>query len=62
MAVKITKCEGEGQGSCTRCEEKGFWNRHWISMLYKVEGMEGCYCSKCLKELKAEIDPQESEG
>ena len=51
MTVKISKCEGEGQVSCTRCEEKGFWNRHWMSMLYKVEGMEGCYCLKCLKEI-----------
>lgn len=61
MALKITRCEGEGQGSCTRCDEKGIWNRHWMSMLVEIEGMEGCYCSKCLKELKAEIEPHESE-
>ena len=51
MAVIISKCKGEGQGSCTRCEEKGLWNRQWMSMLYIVEGTEGCYCSKCLKEI-----------
>ena len=52
MAVIITKCQGEGQGSCTGCSKKGIWNRHWMSMLYEVQGIKGCYCSKCIKEIK----------
>ena len=51
--LKITKCTGEGQGSCKRCNDYGIWNRHWMSMLYKIEGYEGCYCSECVKEIKA---------
>lgn len=52
MTMKITQCKGEGQGSCARCDSKGIWNRHWCSMLYKIEGLEGTYCSKCVKEIK----------
>lgn len=49
--VKITRCTGEGQGSCKRCSDNGKWNRNWMSMLYKIEGLDGCYCSDCIKEL-----------
>lgn len=52
MSLKVTKCTGEGQGSCTRCNYKGKWNRSWMCFLYKVEGFEGCYCSDCVKELQ----------
>lgn len=52
MSMEIKKCKGEGQGICTGCENKGKWNRVWTSMLYKVEGMEGTYCSDCLEEIK----------
>lgn len=45
--MKITKCTGEGQGSCKRCSDKGKWNRTWCCFLYKIEGLEGCYCSDC---------------
>ena len=48
---KITKCTGEGQGSCKRCNDHGIWNRHWMSMLYKIEGYEGCYCPECVKKI-----------
>jgi hypothetical protein len=50
--MKITKCTGEGQGSCKRCSDKGKWNRTWMCFLYKIEGYEGCYCSGCVKELQ----------
>ena len=50
--MKITQCQGEGQGSCKRCDDKGKWNRVWTSMLYKIEGLDGCYCSSCVKELR----------
>lgn len=50
--LKIIQCKGEGQGSCKRCNDHGVWNRHWMSMLYKIEGYEGCYCSECVKEIE----------
>lgn len=28
--LKITKCKGEGQGSCKGCDNKGIWNRNWM--------------------------------
>lgn len=40
--LKITRCVGEGQGSCKRCSDKGKWNSMWTCILYKVEGYEGC--------------------
>ena len=49
--VKITQCQGEGQGSCKRCNDKGIWNVNWMCFLYKIEGKEGCYCEKCTKEI-----------
>lgn len=49
--VKVACCEGEGQGSCKRCVDKGIWNRMWMSFLYKIEGFEGCYCAKCVDEI-----------
>lgn len=54
--LKITQCKGEGQGSCKRCDDHGVWNRYWMSMLYKIEGYEGCYCSECVKKIKDEED------
>ena len=50
--VKATCCEGEGQGSCKRCVDKGIWNRMWMSFLYKIEG---CYCAKCVDEIMEEM-------
>ena len=50
--MQITKCKGEGQGSCKRCSDNGIWNIHWTCFLYKVEGLEGCYCEKCVKEMR----------
>lgn len=49
--MKIAQCQGEGQGSCKRCDDKGIWNRQWTCFLYKIEGQEGCYCEKCIKEI-----------
>lgn len=49
--MKVTQCTGEGQGSCKRCSDKGKWNRIWCCFLYKIEGLEGCYCSDCVKEI-----------
>lgn len=48
---KITKCTGEGHGSCTRCTENGKWNRIWMCLLNKIEGLDGIYCNDCTKEL-----------
>lgn len=44
------KCQGEGQGSCAICNEKGKWNREWMKMLSrnKIDGK--LYCSDCVRE------------
>ena len=52
--MKITKAQGNGQGQCTLCAERGRWNRQWMCFLYKIEGKEGVYCDKCVKALKEE--------
>lgn len=54
--AKITQCQGEGQGSCKRCNDKGIWNVNWMCFLYKIEGLEGCYCRECVKEIMREED------
>lgn len=53
-SLKITKCKGEGQGSCKRCTDRGIWNRSWMCFLYEIEGYEGCYCLDCVKEMERE--------
>ncbi len=53
--LKITQCKGEGQGSCKRCNDKGLWNVNWMHMLYRIEGLEGCYCGKCVDEISKEV-------
>lgn len=50
--MKITQCKGEGQGSCKMCNDKGNWNVNWMCFLYKIDGYEGCYCLKCVNEIK----------
>jgi hypothetical protein len=50
--MRVVQCEGEGQGSCKRCSDKGKWNRTWMCFLYKIEGYEGCYCKECVKEIQ----------
>lgn len=50
--MKVTQCEGEGQGGCTMCNANGVFNVQWMCFLYKVEGYEGCYCSDCVKKIR----------
>jgi hypothetical protein len=52
--MKVTQCKGEGQGSCKRCTNNGKWNRMWMCFLYNIEGLEGCYCKNCVKEIQEE--------
>lgn len=52
--MEVTRCKGEGHGSCKRCSDKGKWNRTWMCFLYKIEGHEGCYCEDCVKEIQNE--------
>jgi len=46
---------------------KGYWygletnelcellaNVNWMCFLYKIEGLEGCYCSDCVKKITEE--------
>lgn len=49
--MKVIKCQGEGAGSCKRCKDNGRWNQNWMCFLYKIEGLNGCYCSECVKEI-----------
>lgn len=51
----ITQCKGEGQGQCRRCLLNGKWNVTWMCFLYKIEGLEGCYCEKCVDEYKRDV-------
>lgn len=50
--MKIRKCVGNGQGECTRCAKLKGFNRHWTSMLYKIDGCSGTYCSQCINDFK----------
>lgn len=52
MEFVVTRCNGEGQGSCKRCTDNGKFSRTWMCFLYTIEGYEGCYCSDCVKEIK----------
>lgn len=47
--LKISQAKGEGQGSCRSCDDKGKWNCSWMCFLYKVEGIDGCFCEECIK-------------
>lgn len=58
--LKVTRCVGEGQGSCKRCSDSGKWNRMWCCFLYKIEGYEGCYCADCVKEIHHNADTIEA--
>lgn len=55
VMISVTQCKGEGQGSCKRCTDNGKWNRAWMCFLYKIEGLDGCYCSDCVKEIRKEM-------
>lgn len=44
--MKITKCEGNGQGVCNRCG-----NIAWMTLLYKIENVQGIYCSNNHKNI-----------
>lgn len=52
--MKITHAQGNGQGQCALCAKRGKWNRQWMIFLYVIEGKEGVYCEKCVKELNEE--------
>lgn len=54
--MSVRQCTGEGQGSCTRCNDNGIWNRSWMCFLYTIDGMDGCYCNKCVKAILEEKD------
>lgn len=54
LEMKITKCTGEGQGSCKMCADNGKWNRVWMTLLFKIDGLDGCYCSECTKKILKE--------
>ena len=52
--MKVTQCKGEGHGSCKRCTDNGKWNMMWMCFLYKIDGLDGCYCGDCVREREIE--------
>lgn len=50
--LKITRCKGNGQGTCKRCSDRGIWNKSWMCFLYHIEGYEGCYCIDCVNKIR----------
>lgn len=52
----IRRCNGEGQGSCKRCNDNGIWNRHWMTGLFHIDGTDNCYCYDCCKKIAGEDD------
>ena len=59
--MKVTKCDGEGQGSCKRCADNGKWNRNWMSFLNKIENLDGCYCDSCTRDIVKDYINKNSE-
>ena len=56
MKIKVSKCKGEGAGSCKRCTDRGKWNQNWMCFLYKIDGLDGCYCGDCVEEIRKEME------
>ena len=50
--MEVIQCQGEGAGTCRRCLNKTGWNQSWMVFLHKIKGLDGCYCSKCVKEIR----------
>lgn len=50
--MKITQAQGNGQGQCRLCKERGKWNVQWTCFLYEVGGKDGVYCKNCVDELR----------
>ena len=54
--LKVSRCTGDGQGSCKRCFDLGKYSRTWMCFLYEIEGYAGCYCSDCMNVILSECD------
>lgn len=54
--VKVYRGLDEGQGECKRCADIRGWNRCWVSMMYKIDGYNGLYCSECMDFIVNEIE------
>lgn len=50
--MEVINCHGEGMGTCRRCLNRTGWNMNWMTLLYKIKGLDGCYCSRCVKEIR----------
>ena len=57
--MKVTRCKGEGHGSCKRCTDNGKRKITWMFFLFRIEGYEGCYCHECVKEIAKESEDTE---
>lgn len=54
--MKITKCDGNGQGVCNRCG-----GIVWMTLLYKIENVQGIYCSNCVRKMKYLVEVEDME-
>lgn len=54
----IKRCGGNGLGVCSRCESIHGFNRHWMTMLFEIEGLEGFFCSRCVDDLQDILEEQ----
>lgn len=52
--MKITACEGNGQGICSRCH-----NIIWMTLLCKIENVPGNYCCNCVRKMKSLLDVED---
>lgn len=52
--MKITNCEGNGQGLCSRCG-----SINWMSLLCKIENVPGHYCSNCVRKMKSLLEVED---
>ena len=51
--MNVKQAVGNGQTQCRGCKDKGIWNVQWTDFLFRIDGLEGCYCRKCVNEIQA---------
>lgn len=51
----VKRCTGNGLSSCTRCRRLGRYSLMWDSFLFQIDGIEGRYCSDCVKAILLDL-------
>lgn len=55
MEIVAFKRHGNGQSICSRCLLLDYsYPVFWDSMLFDVPGLEGCFCSDCVRAMRAD--------